>query len=88
MSDALEDIFDKDERKKETVKLYPASCPGYFPKNETIPITEVTRADLVKRSIAPHKYYSVVGPRDRGKDYACEDCARYYARDDQLRGLR
>ena len=87
MSDALEDIFDKDERKKETVKLYPALCPGYVPKNETIPINEISRADLVKRSIGPHNYYSIVKPGERGKDYVCEDCAREYARDDKLRGV-
>ena len=75
MTDALEDIFGEDERKKETVLLYPALCPGYVWQGRVhqVPV------------ILPHEYYSTIKPEDRGKDYVCEYCAEHYRSDHNIK---
>ena len=75
MTDAIDDIFKDDERKKETVRLFPAKCPGYVwhGRVHDVPV------------VLPHMYQTPVKPEDRGPEYVCEDCAEHYARDDRLK---
>lgn len=76
MTDPLEDMFKEDERKKDTVKLYPAQCPGYIWQGKVNPVIVVF----------PHMYNTPVKPEEQVKTHVCEDCAEHYARDDKLRG--
>lgn len=78
MVDPLEDLFKDDERKKETVKLFQAQCPGYVWHGKVHDVTIVH----------PHLYQTPIKPEDRGKDYVCESCAEHYASDDRLKKSR